>query len=166
MESDKQLVTGQLSNKGFLSNSSVWNSGSSLWISSIQSQGDWLAVVGGAEHGHNGITARSSSLPATSGFMTMWHLPTRTFTSGCVTRESINTIAYNPALHLYVTGANEGRISYFESTSGKRIGRAWCSTPATYTISISSASGMMIAGGCGGVLDCFEDRVRVSQLRI
>jgi WD40 repeat protein len=166
MDKNKQLVTGQTSNRGFMNNSAVWNSGSNLWISSIEANGDWLAVAGGAEHGHNGITARSSSVPATSGFMTMWHLPTRSFTSGCVTRESVNAIVYNPSMDLFATGANEGRISYWESTSSKCVGRACCSSSATYAMSLSKETGMMVAGGSGGMLDCFVDRVRVSQLRL
>ena len=166
MDKNRQLVTGQTSNRGFLNNSSVWNNGSNLWISSIEHSGNWLAVAGGAEHGHNGITARSSSAPATSGFMTMWHLPTRSFSSGCVTRESINAIVYNPSLDLFVTGANEGRISYWESTSAKRVGWAWCSSSATYALSFSSEAGRLVAGGSGGVVDCFVDRVRISQLRV
>jgi WD40 repeat protein len=166
MDKNKQLVTGQSTNRGFLNNSSIWSSGCNLWVSSIEPNGNWLAVGGGAEYGHNGITARSSSTPATSGFLTTWHFPTRSFSSGCVTRESINAIAYNPSLDMLVTGANEGRISYWESTSAKRVGRAWCSSSATYALSVSSESGKMVAGGCGGVVDCFVDRVRISQLRL
>ena len=167
MNKNKQLVIGQSVHKGgFLNNSSVWSHGSNLWISSIEQHGNWLAVGGGAEHGHNGITSRSSSTPATSGFMTMWHSPTRSFTSGCVTRENIHAIVYNPSLDLFVTGANECRISYWESTSAKRLGRAWCSSSAIYAMSMSVENGMMIAGGCGGVLDCYVDQMRVSQLRI
>lgn len=166
MDKNKQLVTGQSTNRGFLNNSSIWSNGCNLWVSSIEPNGNWLAVGGGAEYGHNGITARSSSMPATTGFLTTWHLPTRSFTSGCVTRESINAIVYNPSLDMLVTGANEGRISYWESTSTKRVGRAWCSASATYALAVSLESSKMVAGGCGGVVDCFVDRVRISQLRL
>lgn len=159
MDTNKQLVTGQSSNRGFLNNSSVWNNGTDLWISSVETNGHWLSVGGGAEQGHNGITARSSS---TSGFMTLWHLPSRSFTSGCVTRETINAVTYNPSLNQFVTGGNEGRISYWESCWTKRIGRAWCSSPATYCLNVSE-KGMMVAGGCGGVLDYFVDHVRASR---
>lgn len=166
MDKNKRFVTGQSSNRTFMSNAStIWNNGSNLWISSMDTNGNWLAVSGGAENGNNGIAGRSSALPATSGFMTIWHLPTRSFTSGCVTRESINTVAYNPSLDLFVTGGNEGRISYWEATKTTRVGRSWCTPSATYDISVSPESGIMVAGGSGGLLDCFVDKIKVSQLR-
>lgn len=167
MDENTQLVAGQKSNRGFLNNSSVWNNGSNLWISSIELNSNWLAVAGGAEQGqHNGITARSSSTHSISGFMTMWHLPTRSFSSGCLTRESIHSMVYNPSLDLFVTGGNEGRISYWECTSAKRVGRAWCSSSATYALTVLPENGRMFAGGSGGVVDCFVDRVRIAELRV
>jgi hypothetical protein len=166
MDNKKALVSGQSSNRGFLSNTSTtWNNGSRLWVSSMDTNGNWLSLCGGAENGNNSLAGRSSSAPATSGFMTLWHLPTRSFTSGCVTRESINAVAYNPYLDLFVTGANEGRISYWDPTKAARVGRAWCTPSSTYALSVSPKSGLMVAGGCGGMLDCFVDRIKVSELR-
>ncbi|KAL7522458.1 hypothetical protein ACHAWX_007147 [Stephanocyclus meneghinianus] len=166
MDKNKRFVTGQSSNRTFMSNTStIWNNGSNLWISSMDTNGNWLAVSGGAENVNNGIAGRSSAVPSTSGFMTIWHLPTRSFTSGCVTRESINTVACNPSLDLFVTGGNEGRISYWEATKTTRVGRSWCTPSATYDISVLPESGIMVAGGSGGLLDCFVDQIKVSQLR-
>eukprot|EP00579_Thalassiosira_antarctica_P017437 CAMPEP_0201948712 /NCGR_PEP_ID=MMETSP0903-20130614/55605_1 /ASSEMBLY_ACC=CAM_ASM_000552 /TAXON_ID=420261 /ORGANISM="Thalassiosira antarctica, Strain CCMP982" /LENGTH=450 /DNA_ID=CAMNT_0048491905 /DNA_START=80 /DNA_END=1428 /DNA_ORIENTATION=+ len=96
MDKNKDSVTSNNhttpTNRSFMSNSSTtWNNGSNLWVSSMETNGNWLAVCGGAENSNNTITSRSSG-PSSSGFMTLWHLPTRTFTSGCVTRESLNTV--------------------------------------------------------------------------
>ena len=167
MDKNKDLVSSNTttsSSRGFLSTSSTsWsNSGPNSWVSSMDTNGDWLAVCGGTEN-TIGLTSRSG--PSTSGFMTLWHLPTRTFTSGCVTRESINTVVHNHPLGCFVSGGNEGRISFWESSSLVRSGRSWCTTPA-YTISVDPDSSGMVVGGAGGTLDRFVDRVKVSQLQI
>ena len=178
MDKNKDLVTSNInSSRGFLNNNSSstpsWNNNGlniSSWVSSMDISNNWLAVCGGSEISNNNsiITSRSSAggFTNTSGFMTLWHLPTRTFTSGCATRESLNTVAYHDSLDCLVSGGNEGRISFWGSitTLGQARGRAWSTPPATYTISVDSESNCMIVGGSGGVLDCFMDRVKVSQL--
>jgi hypothetical protein len=180
MDKNKDLVTSNVNySRGFLnSNSSStpsWNYNGlnvSSWVSSMDISNNWLAVCGGSETFNNTsiITSRSSAggFTNTSGFLTLWHLPTRTFTSGCATRESLNTIAYHDSLDCLVSGGNEGRISFWGSitTLGQARGRAWSTTPAAYTISVDSESNSMFVGGSGGILDCFVDRVKVSQLRL
>ncbi|KAL7527346.1 hypothetical protein ACHAXR_001908, partial [Thalassiosira sp. AJA248-18] len=166
MDKKKDLVISNTTsnNRSFMSNSSTtWNNGSNLWVSSMDMCGDWLAVCGGAESTNNSITSRSG--PNSSGFATLWHLPTRTFTSGCVTRESLNTVVYNSSLDCFVSGGNEARISFWESTTMARSGRSWSSPPATYTMSVDPESNTMVVGGSGCTLDCFTDRVKVSQLQ-
>ncbi|KAL7530262.1 hypothetical protein ACHAWF_003306 [Thalassiosira exigua] len=159
MDKNKNLLTSNASasntNRGFMSNSS------SSWVSSMDANGDWLAVCGGVESANNSITARSG--PNSSGFLALWHLPSRKFTSGSVTRESLNAVVYNPSLDSFVTGGNEGRISFWEPTTLVRSGRSWCTPPSTYTISVGPS---MLVGGVGGTLDCFVDRVKVSQMSI
>ena len=180
MEKKKDLVvasynTSSTSNnsRSFMTSSSLstlpWNNGTNVWVSSMDTtnNGNWLAVCGGAENtNNNSLTSRSSSSPNTSGFMTLWHLPTRTFTSGCVTRESLSTVLYNDALDSFVSGGNEGRISFWDSTTMVRSGRSWCTPPATYTISCDKELNTMVVGGSGGILDCFLERVKVSQLQV
>ena len=75
-------------------------------------------------------------------------------------------MAYNDSLDCLISGGNEGRISFWGSITklGQARGCAWSTPPATYTISIDSESNSMIVGGSGGILDCFMDRVKVSQL--
>lgn len=165
MDKNKDLLkpTTTPNSRSFISNASTpWNNGSSLWVSSMDTCGNWLAVCGGAETTNNTLTSRSG--PNSSGFMALWHLPTRTFTSGCVTRESMNAVVYNSSLDCFVSGGNEGRLSFWDSTTMTRSGRSWCSPPATYTTAVDSGSDMMIVGGSGGTLDCFADRVKVKQL--
>ena len=166
MNKNKHLVTSDTtssSNRGF-SSSTSWNNNASnsnnMWVSSMATNGNWLAVCGGSENNP------SRSGPNSSGFMTLWHLPTRTFTSGRVTRESINTVVYNYSLDSFVTGGNEGRVSFWESTSAERSSRSWCTPPATYSLSVDPDSSSMVVGGTGGILDCFVDRVKTSQLCI
>jgi len=166
MNKNKHLVTSDTttsSNRGF-SSSTNWNNNASnsnnIWVSSVATNGNWLAVCGGSENN----SGRSG--PNSSGFMTLWHLPTRTFTSGRVTRESINTVVHNNSLDSFVTGGNEGRVSFWESTSAERSSRSWCTPPATYSLSVDPDSNSMVVGGTGGILDCFVDRVKTSQLCI
>ena len=161
------------SNRGFMSSTTSsatpWNGSSNLWVSSMDTCGDWLAVCGGCENtagiNNMSLTSRSSG-PGTSGYTTLWHLPTRTFTSGCATRESVNAVIYNPTLDNFVSGGNEGRVSYWESTSLNRSGRSWSTPPAAYTMAVDSESNIMVVGGSGGILDCFVDRVKISQLQV
>lgn len=157
----KVLVKSYSQNKSFMNSfSSPWNKGTSLWVSSMTTNGNWVAVCGGAENSSN--STRSSP----NGFMSLWHLPSRTFTSGCVTRESLNDITYNPALGCFVSGGNEGRISFWDASKLSLEGRSW-STVAMYTTSVYPGSeAIMVTGGAGGILDCFVDRVRVSQLKL
>jgi hypothetical protein len=179
MDKNKDLVTSYMNNsRGFLnSNSSPtpsWNNNGSHtgWVSSMDTSDNWLAVCGGLEASNNNsiITSRSSAggFTSSSGFVTLWHLPTRTFISGCITRESMNTVVYNDCLECLVTGGNEGRISFWGSITalGQSRGRAWSTPSATYTISVDSESNSMIVGGSGAVLDRFMDRVRVAQLKL
>lgn len=170
MDKNKSLITSNdattSSYRGFLNStsSSHWNSGSNLWVSSMDTNGDWLAVCGGSETGtSNSLTSKPCP---SSGFVTLWHLPTRTFTSGCITRESVNAVAYNQFSNCFVTGGNECRISWWETARAARAGRSWSTPPATYTISVEPESNLMIVGGSGGVLDRFVDRVKVSQLQV
>jgi len=168
MDKNKDLVTCNTTsnNRSFMSSSSTpWNNGSNLWVSSVDTRGNWLAVCGGAENTNN-ISLTSRSSPSTSGFATLWHLPSRTFTSGCVTRESLNTVVYSDSLNCFVSGGNEGRISFWDSTTMVHSGRSWSSPPATYTVSADPESNTMVVGGSGGILDCFADRVKVSQLQL
>lgn len=167
MEKNKSLVTSDAapSNTGFLGSNSSLKAGSSLYVSSMDTSGNWLAACGGSESTSNNIlSSRSSSTSA--GFMTLWHLPSRSFTSGRVTRESLNTVASNQSLDCFVSGGNEGRISFWESASLTRAGRSWCTPPATYTMSVDPESNWMVLGGSGGKLDCFVDRVKVAQLQL
>lgn len=159
MNKNKQSVTWQIQNKGFGS-TQQWSNGSNLWVSSMDRKGDWLAVVGGSESGNN-MSLRSG--PSAGGFMATWHLPTRTFNSGCVTRESYNTIAYNHNLDSFVSGGNDGRLTFWDSTTGECTGRSRCTPSLIYTLSCSTAPNMMVVGGTGGSLDCFTDRVNASN---
>lgn len=129
----------------------------------MDTKDNWLAVCGGAESGNNNITGRSA--PNSAGFVSLWHLPTRTFTSGCVTRESVNAVTYNDSLDCFVTGGNEGRVSFWSSSTMAREGRSWSTLAATYSMAVHPDTGMMVVGGSGNVLDCFVDRVKVSQLQ-
>ena len=161
MNKNKHLVTSDTTTNNRVFSSTNWNnSTSNTWVSSMATNGNWLAVCGGSENNS------SRSGPNSSGFMTLWHLPTRTFTSGRVTRENINAVVHNQSLDSFVTGGNEGRVSFWESTSVERSSRSWCSPPATYSLSIDPDSNNMIVGGIGGILDCFVDRVKTSQLCI
>ncbi|KAL9189079.1 hypothetical protein ACHAXT_011569 [Thalassiosira profunda] len=165
MDKNKGLVTSNAtSNSRSFGNTSTWSSGSNLWVSSMDMNGDWLAVGGGAETSGNSLGSRQGS--GTSGFLTLWHLPTRTFTSGCVTRESVNSVVYNSPIDSLVSGGNEGRISLWEATTLARKGRAWSTPSATYTMSVDPESSIMVVGGSGGTLDCFVDRVKISQLHV
>ena len=163
MNKNKHLVTSDTTYRGF-SSSTSWNNNApnsnNMWVSSMDTNGNWLAVCGGSENN----SSRSGT--NSSGFMTLWHLPTRTFTSGRATRESINTVVYNHSLDSFVTGGNEGRVSFWESTSVERSSRSWSTAPATYSLSVDPDSSSMIVGGTGGILDCFVDRVKTSQLCI
>eukprot|EP00986_Skeletonema_menzelii_P018696 scaffold26679_cov171-Skeletonema_menzelii.AAC.12 len=154
MNKNKQLVTWQTQNKG------QWSNGSNLWVSSMDRKGDWLAAVGGSESGNN-MSLRSG--PNTAGFMATWHLPTRTFNSGCVTRESYNAIAYNQNLDSFVSGGNDGRLTFLDSATGECTGRSGCTSSMIYTLCCNAAPSMMVAGGTGGSLDCFIDRVKASN---
>jgi len=141
-----------------------WNIGSnSLWVSSMTTNSNWLAVCGGSECSNNSITSRASMGTTSSGFLSLWHLPTRTCTSGCITRENLNSVVYNQSLDCFVTGGNEGMISFWEPTNMVRSSRSWSTPPATYSISVDS--NMMVVGGAGGKLDLFVDRIRVSELQ-
>lgn len=153
------------SNNNLASNSRTsWNIGtSSLWVSSMNTNCNWLAVCGGSEYSNNNITSRASSGLSSSGFVTLWHIPTRTCTSGCTTRETLNTVQYNQSLDCFVTGGNEGRISFWEPTTMVRSSRSWSTPPATYSISVDS--NLMIVGGVGGKLNVFVDRIKASELQ-
>lgn len=63
-----------------------------------------------------------------------------------------------------MSGGNEGRISFWESKNDTPT-RSWITPPATYTMSAHPESNLMVVGGTGGSLDCFVDRVKVSQLQ-
>ena len=153
MNKNKQSVTWQIQNKG------QWSNGSNLWVSSMDRKGDWLAAVGGSESGNN-MSLRSG--PSTSGFTATWHLPTRTFNSGCVTRESYNAITYNQNLDSFVSGGNDGRLTFWDSATGECTGRSGCTTSMIYALCCTPS--LMVAGGTGGSLDCFIDRVKASNL--
>lgn len=142
-----------------------WNAGtSSVWVSSMNtSSSNWLAVCGGSECSNNYITSRASSGLASSGFMTLWHVPTRTCAAGCNTRENVNSVEYNQYLDCFVTGGNEGRISFWEPTTMVRSSCSWSTPPATY--SISADSNLMIVGGVGRKLDIFVDRIKTTALQ-
>lgn len=143
---------------------SYWNIGTnSLWVSSMNTNSNWLAVCGGSECSNNSITSRAPTGSTSSGFVALWHLPTRTCTSGCITRENLNSVVYNQSLDCFVTGGNEGRISFWEPTTMVRSSRSWSTPPATY--SISAESNMMVVGGASGKLDLFVDRIRVLELQ-
>lgn len=159
MNKNKQSVTWQIQNKGFGS-TQQWSNGSNLWVSSMDRKGDWLAVVGGSESGNN-MSLRSG--PSAGGFMATFHLPTRTFNSGCVTRESYNAIAYNLNLDSFVSGGNDGRLTFWDSATGECTGRSRCTPSLIYTLSCSATPSMMVVGGTGGSLDCFIDRVKASN---
>lgn len=165
MDTNKDFVTYDTtcSSRSFSNSSASWNSGSHLWVSSMDTNGNFLSVCGGAESANNIIASRSG--PSSSGFMTLWHLPTRTFTSGGVTRESLNTVACNSSLDCFVSGGNEGRISFWEAATMTRSGRSWSTPPTTYTIAVDPEFNLMVVGGSGGTLDCFADRVKISQLQ-
>lgn len=154
LNKNKHSVTWQIQNKGFGS-TQQWN-GSNLWVSSMERKGDWLAAVGGSESGNN-MSLRSG--PSTAGFMATWHLPTRTFNSGCVTRESYNAIAYNQHLDSFVSGGNDGRVTFWDSATGACTGRSGCTPSMIYALSCNAASSTMVVGGTGGSLDCFIERV-------
>ncbi len=142
-----------------------WNVGtSSLWVSSMStSSSNWLAVCGGSDCSNNNITSRASSGLISSGFMTLWHVPTRTCVAGCNTRENVNSVEYNQYLDCFVTGGNEGRISFWEPTTMVRSSSSWSTPPATY--SISADSNLMIVGGVGRKLDIFVDRIKTAALQ-
>jgi len=159
MNKNKESVSWQIQNKGFGS-THQWSNGSNLWVSCMDRKGDWLAAVGGSESGNN-MSLRSG--PNTAGFMATWHLPTRTFNSGCVTRESYNAIAYNQNLDSFVSGGNDGQLTFWDSATGECTGRSGCTPSLIYTLSCSTAPSMMVAGGTGGSLDCFIDRVKASN---
>ncbi|KAK1747564.1 putative THO complex subunit 6 [Skeletonema marinoi] len=159
MNTNKQYVSWQVQNKGFGS-TQQWSSGSNLWVSSMDNKGDWLAAVGGSESGNN-MSLRSG--PNTAGFMATWHLPTRTFNSGSVTRESYNAITYNQNLDSFVSGGNNGRLTFWDSATGECTGRSGCTPSMIYTLSCNTVPSMIVAGGTGGSLDCFIDRVKASN---
>lgn len=159
LNKNKHSVKWQVQNKGFGS-TQQWSNGSNLWVSSMERKGDWLAAVGGSESGSN-LLLRSG--PSTAGFMATWHLPTRTFNSGCVTRESYNAIAYNQHLDSFVSGGNDGRVTFWDSVTGACTGRSGCTPSMIYALSCNAASSMMVVGGTGGSLDCFIDRVNASN---
>jgi hypothetical protein len=140
-----------------------WNIGAnSLWVSSMDTNSNWLAVCGGSESSNNNLSFKASTGFNSSGFVSLWHLPTRTCTSGCMTRENVNTVVYNQSLDCFVTGGNEGRISFWEPATMVRSSRSWSTPPATYLISVDSST--MVVGGAEGKLDVFIDRTKVSQL--
>ena len=155
MNKNKHSVSWQIQqNKGFGSTQP-----NNLWVSSMESKGDWLAAVGGSESGNS---LRSGPNLA-AGFMATWHLPTRTFNSGCVTRESYNAITYNQHLDSFVSGGNDGRVTFWDSATGACTGRSGCTSSSVYALSCNAASSMMTVGGTGGSLDCFTERVNASK---
>ncbi|KAL7467062.1 hypothetical protein ACHAXS_007340, partial [Conticribra weissflogii] len=162
LEKYKGLVTNEAQGKNFMSNSwSSLNNGMSSWVSSMSDNGNWLAVCGGTESGNSSMTGRG--LPNSAGFMTLWHLPTRTFTSGCVARETLNAVMYNPTMDLFVTGGNEGRISFWSSISLVRERRSWSSPAVAYSLSHDSDSGIMVVAGLGDLLDCYVHHTKTSH---
>jgi WD40 repeat protein len=155
MNKNKGSVTWQVQNKGFGFSTQQWSNGSNLWVSSMERNGDWLAAAGGSESGNN-MTLRSG--PNSPGFFAIWHLPTRTLNSGFVTPETYNAITYNQTLDCFVSGGNDGRVTFWDSTTGVCTGRSWCTPSITYAMSCITSN--MLVGGTGGSLDYFIDRVK------
>ena len=157
LNKNKHSVTRQ-QNNGFGSTQQLGNVSKS-WVSSMDRKGDWLVAVGGSESGN---ILRSG--PSSSGFMSIFHLPTRTFNAGCITRESYNAVTYNHHLDSFVSGGNDGQIAFWDSSTGMCTGRAGCSSSLIYALSCNTAQSTMLAGGTGGALNCFIDRIKTSNL--
>lgn len=180
MNERRGLVTSDLplpsSSRSFLVGSaappSIWGNATRSWVSSADANGNWLAVCGGAEStpggtgGTGGGLSSSSSRasgPGRCGFASLFHLPTRTFAGGRVTRECVSAVVYSEGLGNFVTGGNEARLSFWGGTSfSSRVGRSWTSVPAAYALTADGPSGLVV-GGVGNVMDCLAGKSRVSS---
>jgi hypothetical protein len=119
------------------------------WISSIDvdDTGDWSVIGGG----------RSSK--STGGFLQLFNLHSRSIMSSTFqeTVETIHDVAYHPTGILSV--GNDGVVSSWPSlnlTQG-RTGRAWGSSPASYSISVHPENGMVATGNVSSSVDCFTE---------
>ena len=180
MNEKRGLVTSDLplptSSRSFLSSAvpaSMWGSATRSWVSSADANGNWLAVCGGGESapggsgGGLGLSSSSrASGPGRCGFASLFHLPTRTFASGRVTRECVSSVVYSEGLGNFVTGGNEARLSFWGGTSfSSRVGRSWTSLPATYALTADGPSGLVV-GGIGNVIDGLAGKSRVSSFTL
>eukprot|EP00562_Extubocellulus_spinifer_P029614 CAMPEP_0178706060 /NCGR_PEP_ID=MMETSP0699-20121125/15177_1 /TAXON_ID=265572 /ORGANISM="Extubocellulus spinifer, Strain CCMP396" /LENGTH=461 /DNA_ID=CAMNT_0020353779 /DNA_START=18 /DNA_END=1403 /DNA_ORIENTATION=+ len=151
----------------------------SLSISSMDmtGSGDWAAI--GGQCMRHPSTRRESSITGggggEGGFVSLFHLPSRTLSSAYVTCESIHDIKYVDSFQKIATVGNEGVVSYWNSSdlSTGRGCRAWISTPNAHCIAVdgaesSSAHGngdsLFAVGGTGSMVDCFSNGSKVHSL--
>ena len=120
----------------------------------VASSGDWVAIGGSARENNR----------YQGGFVSIFHLPSRTLANACMTSESIHDIKYVNSFQSIVTAGNEGVISFWSNSDllTGRSSRAWISTPNAHCVAVDndalglSNDYLVAVGGTGTMVDCFS----------
>lgn len=139
----------------------------SLSISSLDmtGSGDWAAIGGQCTHAYPSAVRKNTENGG--GFVSLFHLPSRTLSSAYMTRESIQDVKYIDSFQKIVTVGNEGVISYWDSSNltTDRTCRAWLSTPNAHCVAVDNEESplqgndyLVAVGGTGSMVDCFSNQ--------
>mmetsp|Transcript_17220 Transcript_17220/g.38792 ORF Transcript_17220/g.38792 Transcript_17220/m.38792 type:complete len:227 (-) Transcript_17220:924-1604(-) len=125
-----------------------WGSDTHLWLAGFDTDagGDWAALCGGAE----GSRVSSAGI---GGFVSIWHLPSRTLSTTSVVAEGPQAVMFHDG-HVVTTG-NRGVVRRWNGVALKSPTQALSRVRSGFSLSINPANGAMVVAGANSLLDCF-----------
>lgn len=139
------------------------------WVSSIavDTVGNWCMIGGGRKGSSSSTASTSASTSATrdGGYLQLFSIQNRTMMNSSSsfmyreTPEIIHDIAYDASGSNILSVGDNGIVSSWESMNlGKgRTGKAWGSSPASYSVSVHPEDGMVVTGNVRSSVDCFTE---------
>jgi len=130
----------------------VWGSDTHLWLSGFSSDagGNWATLCGGAE----GSRAAAENV---GGFVSTWHLPSRTLSAASAMAESPQAVSSDGGGNDgdVVTTGNRGVVKYWTRSGLRLSSEALSRVKSGYSLSTNPINGAMIVAGSSRFLDCF-----------
>ncbi|KAI9909839.1 hypothetical protein PsorP6_011067 [Peronosclerospora sorghi] len=119
----------------------------SWWIGAVAHDRSetWLACGGG--------TKRSYETPATGGFFSMWHLPSRVPVHVTTTMCDVRDVAFHDMDLLSV--GNEARLKKWNRSLGHLVAAATSTVPSCYFCAVDPRTDLIAVGGVAPAIDIY-----------
>ncbi|CAH0515602.1 unnamed protein product [Peronospora belbahrii] len=124
----------------------------SLWIGAVAHDDSeiWLACGGGMKRSPG---SRFHRMPATGGFLSMWHLPSRVPVHYTGTTSDVQDVVFHHMDLLSV--GNDASLKKWNRTSGQLLATVRSTLPSCHFCVVDSATDVVAVGGAAPAIDIY-----------